>query len=719
MKKNLLRILKPAFMAVLFLIGVNGSGQTTVNYAMSSMGLANATVVGTSVRNTTDSKITFTFAKNSSATNPTYYTSGSAVRLYQNATKGGSVKIMVASGYKITSATVTKASGDGDGPVGYAVDGGSEAGSFSDGTTSNTTGAINATSSVEFYSKGTSSKTRFYLVSFSVTYTSGATTYTVTYDGNGSTGGTAPTDPSSPYASGANVTVLGNTGSLVKTGYTFNNWNTAANGSGTTYAPAATFSIAANTTLYAQWVAPEPSNHATGFAATTSATTHNSITLTWTDATGAQVPDGYLIKASATSYAAIIDPSDGTPESDAALVKNITQGTESVTFSGLTASTTYYFKIWPYTNSGSNIDYKTGSEPQATETTDAAPSLQTPSVGVVYISEVSDASAFNNEFLELYNTSNNIIDLSNCNLQRFSSSGAYEYTWDFPSGAQIPQNGYVLVSRGNNQATFESEWGAIPTGCNFYQGNTNLYFGTGRRWKFVYDDGSKAETVIDDTQTGVASSGNRSIQSSPGDWSSSSTTYATPGDQDGDGSTLPINLLSFTAQLQAEGVDLKWVTSSEVNNDYFTVERGQDGRNFVEVGRVAGAGNSNVERHYSFLDAEMPQATTYYRLRQTDYDGTTTVSKTIQLTPANNTESLNGIFTDHSRNLNIVMNSTVNQQVTVGVYTLEGRQLMSEEIAIQKGIGTYRLSSWTYSSGIYVVRIITQNGTFTEKVFVE
>jgi len=87
---------------------------------------------------------------------------------------------------------------------------------------------------------------------------------------------------------------------------------------------------------------------------------------------------------------------------------------------------------------------------------------------------------------------------------------------------------------------------------------------------------------------------------------------------------LPINLLSFTAQLQAEGVDLKWVTSSEINNDYFTVERGQDGRNFVEVGRVAGAGNSNVERHYSFLDAEMPQATTYYRLRQTDYNGTTT-----------------------------------------------------------------------------------------------
>ena len=78
-------------------------------------------------------------------------------------------------------------------------------------------------------------------------------TYTVSYNGNGNTSGTAPTDPSSPYASGASVTVLGNTGGLAKTGSTFNGWNTAANGSGTSYAPAATFAINADTTLFAQW----------------------------------------------------------------------------------------------------------------------------------------------------------------------------------------------------------------------------------------------------------------------------------------------------------------------------------------------------------------------------------------------------------------------------------------------------------------------------------
>jgi hypothetical protein len=79
--------------------------------------------------------------------------------------------------------------------------------------------------------------------------------YTVTYNGNGNTGGSAPTDANSPYASGASVTVLGNTGFLTKTGFTFNNWNTAADGSGTAYSAGETFTITANRVLYAQWTA--------------------------------------------------------------------------------------------------------------------------------------------------------------------------------------------------------------------------------------------------------------------------------------------------------------------------------------------------------------------------------------------------------------------------------------------------------------------------------
>ncbi len=84
---------------------------------------------------------------------------------------------------------------------------------------------------------------------------SAPTTFSLTYSGNTNTSGTAPTDGNSPYSSGATVTVLGNTGSLAKTGYTFSGWNTLADGSGTDRAPASTFSMpAANTTLFAKWV---------------------------------------------------------------------------------------------------------------------------------------------------------------------------------------------------------------------------------------------------------------------------------------------------------------------------------------------------------------------------------------------------------------------------------------------------------------------------------
>ncbi|MCB1131362.1 MAG: autotransporter-associated beta strand repeat-containing protein, partial [Verrucomicrobiae bacterium] len=80
-----------------------------------------------------------------------------------------------------------------------------------------------------------------------------APAFGVTYNGNTNTGGSTPFDPASPYAENANVTVLGNTGGLLKTGSSFSHWNTAADGSGTSYSADDNFTITAPVTLYAQW----------------------------------------------------------------------------------------------------------------------------------------------------------------------------------------------------------------------------------------------------------------------------------------------------------------------------------------------------------------------------------------------------------------------------------------------------------------------------------
>ena len=90
------------------------------------------------------------------------------------------------------------------------------------------------------------------MADISVTANFAINTHTLTYNGNGNTGGTAPVDANSPYNHNATVTVLG-PGSLVKTGFSFSHWNTAANDSGTSYSPNAMFNITADTTLYAQW----------------------------------------------------------------------------------------------------------------------------------------------------------------------------------------------------------------------------------------------------------------------------------------------------------------------------------------------------------------------------------------------------------------------------------------------------------------------------------
>jgi|GEM_PF-941513 len=116
---------------------------------------------------------------------------------------------------------------------------------------------------------------------------------------------------------------------------------------------------------------PEPSNYPTSFSATASGF---SIALNWTDATGAQLPAGYLIKASTANN--ITAPVDGTPVaddidlSDGTGAKNIPQGVETYTFNNLPENSTIYFKIYPYTNAGAYINYKTdGTVPAANAST--------------------------------------------------------------------------------------------------------------------------------------------------------------------------------------------------------------------------------------------------------------------------------------------------------------------------------------------------------------
>lgn len=86
-------------------------------------------------------------------------------------------------------------------------------------------------------------------------------------------------------------------------------------------------------------------------------------------------------------------------------------------------------------------------------------------------------------------------------------------------------------------------------------------------------------------------------------------------------STLPIELLEFTAEPDGKNVMTRWVTATETNNDYFLVERSIGGAPFEVIGRIEGAGNSTQLLTYQFLDENAVAGTSYYRLRQVDFNG--------------------------------------------------------------------------------------------------
>lgn len=89
------------------------------------------------------------------------------------------------------------------------------------------------------------------------------------------------------------------------------------------------------------------------------------------------------------------------------------------------------------------------------------------------------------------------------------------------------------------------------------------------------------------------------------------------------GGSLPVELISFYANVnQRNFVDLKWTTASETNNDYFTIERSNDATVWQEISRVKGAGNTTTYSDYSCVDEHPLIGISYYRLSQTDFDGT-------------------------------------------------------------------------------------------------
>jgi|GEM_PF-5926595 len=226
---------------------------------------------------------------------------------------------------------------------------------------------------------------------------------------------------------------------------------------GSNYSPG----VSANATTQST----EPTNHVTGISAT--ANSSSSITVGWTDSDAAF----YLVKGSASAYDDIVAPTDGVAESDATLVKNVSQGTGSADFTGLNASTTYYFKIYPYNGTDATINYKTdGTVPQDEATTEAAPV-----VPAVFISEYIEGSS-NNKAIEIYNGEATAVDMSDFSVKLFTNgAAAATNTW---TGSGMLESGDTYILYNSLSGTTITEKGNETPAVTAYNGDDaiGLYY---------------------------------------------------------------------------------------------------------------------------------------------------------------------------------------------------------------------------------------------------
>lgn len=100
---------------------------------------------------------------------------------------------------------------------------------------------------------------------------------------------------------------------------------------------------------------------------------------------------------------------------------------------------------------------------------------------------------------------------------------------------------------------------------------------------------------------------------------------------------LPVELITFIGKKIGRNNELQWITASENDNDFFTVEKTIDGVYFENIKEIDGAGNSTQTLHYSIIDYSVQPIINYYRLKQTDYNGAFTFSELISIDNRNNT----------------------------------------------------------------------------------
>ena len=183
---------------------------------------------------------------------------------------------------------------------------------------------------------------------------------------------------------------------------------------------------------------------------------------------------------------------------------------------------------------------------------------------------------------------------------------------------------------------------------------------------------------------------------------------------------LPVQWLLFDAVRDGKYVNVEWKTASEKNSDFFTVERSADADKFEFVTNYPSAGNSFVLRNYNITDFSPYSAKSYYRLKQTDFDGKYTYSKTIAVEAEQKSiESGNIQINKYDNLIQISIQDLNNSNYYVEIVDMLGRTLYNEQVNSSTKRFLIDIENEKLPSGIYNVTVFNENSIKTKRIVVE
>lgn len=188
---------------------------------------------------------------------------------------------------------------------------------------------------------------------------------------------------------------------------------------------------------------------------------------------------------------------------------------------------------------------------------------------------------------------------------------------------------------------------------------------------------------------------------------------------------LPIELVNFEAHIDSNHIDLEWVTASEINNDFFTVERSVDAKTWEVVVTSLGAGNSNQAISYYETDYFPHEGVSYYRLKQTDFNGAFSYSNIVPV----KFEIISGIepfinvfptLANAGETINVEFKNIFESEILVVLRDISGREFYSKmHINIEDGRLIGVPINVDIPKGIYLITASSENQMYSQKIVIK